>query len=591
MREKFNILVVDDNNNNLFVMNEILKDIEDVNIISCSNGTEALELSLKERINLILLDIQLPDIDGYEVAKLLKSKEKTMDIPIIFVTAIYRSEEYIKKGYLVGAVDYLFKPVNENVVISKVKHYINEYKSKRVLIHKLYRINDELADSRNKWKLLGEHIPSSVFLLQKDFVVSFTNDSTVEIEGTVFDVFPSVDKDLLSKKVELAVESNEKVSFETKIEGVWTSVTLIPLANSEDNIMLILNDISEEKRHEEDIIYAGEHDSLTGLYNRRFIDTHLDEIMLEENMPMSIILGDLVGLKLVNDAFGHQTGDELIIAAANALTNACEGDYVIRWGGDEFLIFLANTNHAEVIDRIKVIQKDVKELKLSENIKLSISLGYSTMKSPLESIDEHHRVAEDRMYLNKLGSSKSYKNSIIKTLRSSLEEKDHETSEHAERMKNLVERIALKIKLKQHEVEQLVLLTELHDIGKISISDSILLKPGPLTSNEWNQVKKHSEVGYRLCSTIPELAPIANVILSHHEKWDGTGYPQGLKGEDIPFLSRIITIVDSYDVMTNDRPYKESISHEEAIVELLRCKGTQFDPELVDVFIAVTNTD
>lgn len=206
-----------------------------------------------------------------------------------------------------------------------------------------------------------------------------------------------------------------------------------------------------------------------------------------------------------------------------------------------------------------------------------------------ESIDEKFmpviKEAEERMYRNKLIEGKSYRNTIINTLLATLYAKSTETEEHAKRLKNYCLAIGREMGLSVKEMDEISLLAVLHDIGKVGIKESILQKPGKLTKEEWEEMKKHPEIGYRIAQNTPELANVAEYILYHHERWDGQGYPQGLKGEEIPVLCRILAVADAYDAMTSDRTYRKAMNREEAIAELKRNAGTQFEPEVVEKFI------
>ncbi|CCC57758.1 HD-GYP domain-containing protein [Caloramator australicus] len=168
-----------------------------------------------------------------------------------------------------------------------------------------------------------------------------------------------------------------------------------------------------------------------------------------------------------------------------------------------------------------------------------------------------------------------------------LGEKDYVTKGHTERVKKMVQRMAEKLKLGEVQKNNLLLLADMHDIGKVAISDDILNKKEPLTEKEWEILKSHSEKGYRIAVSSPELAGIADLILKHHERWDGKGYPLGLKGEQIPIECRILAVVDAYDAMTNSRHYNIVKTHEEAIEEIKGCSGTQFDPKIANVFLEV----
>ncbi|NQT66063.1 MAG: HD domain-containing protein [Actinobacteria bacterium] len=211
-------------------------------------------------------------------------------------------------------------------------------------------------------------------------------------------------------------------------------------------------------------------------------------------------------------------------------------------------------------------------------------------KKSLKKIDEENlkeviKEAGNNMYKNKLLKRKSIYNFIIFSLERILWEKNKQIKGHTERLKRFAVQLGRAINLPQNKLDELVLLPNLHDIGKIAIPDKILMKKGKLTAKEWKIIKKHPEIGYKIAESTPQIASIAEDILSHHEWWNGTGYPQGLMGEDIPINVCITSIVDAYDVMTFGRPYREAISEEEAIEELGRCSGTQFNPMLVQKFV------
>ena len=376
------------------------------------------------------------------------------------------------------------------------------------------------------------------------------------------------------------------LGFESmKAKKTWTKndITLLKLLGE------ILANALERGKAEEEIKYLSLKDKLTGLYNRAYFEEELKRYDTKRQLPLSFIMGDLNGLKLINDAFGPKEGDRLLKKMARILKGCCrEEDVIARWGGDEFSILLPKTtekNSEEILNRIRAACLKTGD----EKIPLSISLGTSTKKDYGYDIRTTLKEAEDRMYRSKLLERKSISSSIISSLERTLQEKNYETKEHAMRLKEMALILGRSLKLPENKLNELSLLSTLHDIGKIAIPDEVLMKKDKLTKKEWEIVKRHPEVGYSICSSSPQLIPIADAVLSHHEWWNGNGYPRGLKGEDIPLISRIIAIVDAYDVMTHDRSYRRAIKKEIALEELKKYAGIQFDPNLVKIFIQVLN--
>lgn len=384
---------------------------------------------------------------------------------------------------------------------------------------------------------------------------------------------------VLDMEVRLKRRNNEQRIGLYSAEGI--------VINNEPCLLSIITDITERKQAEEKIRYLSMHDKLTGLFNRTFIEEELIRMNQQQSLPISLIMGDVNGLKLVNDALGHQEGDRLLSTVAELLKGACRPeDIIARWGGDEFIILMPKcdrTTAAGVFDQIKLASMRVNDLL----IETSISLGLATKESLDQNMDELIREAEDKMYRNKLMESRSARSAFLTSLERTLWTRSYETEEHCQRVQRISFRIGESIKLPESEMDNLKLLASLHDIGKIAIPNSILDKPGRLTPEEWELIKKHPEIGYRIALSSPEMAPIAEAILHHHEHWDGGGYPLGLKEEKIPILARILAIADTFDVMLNGRSYQPAVSSEEICAELRRCSGTQFDPQLVEIAINI----
>jgi HD-GYP domain-containing protein (c-di-GMP phosphodiesterase class II) len=216
---------------------------------------------------------------------------------------------------------------------------------------------------------------------------------------------------------------------------------------------------------------------------------------------------------------------------------------------------------------------------------ISISIGFAISSSDFHDINELYKEADDNMYREKLNHIQSFRSSMVQGMMKTLEARDFLTEGHAERMRELIWNLGTYVGLRSNMLTNLQLLAQFHDIGKVGISDKILFKPGTLTEIERLEMQRHSEIGYRIAQSIPDLSSISDLILKHHERWDGRGYPLGVKGEDIPLECRVLAIVDAYDAMTNDRPYRKAMSEEEALAEIENNAGTQFDPALVAKFL------
>lgn len=344
----------------------------------------------------------------------------------------------------------------------------------------------------------------------------------------------------------------------------------------------------QQKNYQEKIIYLSCHDSLTGLYNRRFMEEKIKELDRVKNLPLTAIMADINGLKLVNDVFGHNHGDKLLRKAANLIKNSFPGEgFAGRWGGDEFLILLPKTGAKKAEEIIRIINKSFSKNKTEDYF--SLSLGYAVKENREGSFRQMAREAEEAMYRRKLLEGRSNRSAVVKSLLAALAERSMETEAHAERLRCLCLAVGKKLKLSSKEMADLSLLAVLHDIGKVAIKESILKKPGPLTEEEWQEMKKHPEVGCRIAQNIWELTAIAEYILFHHERWDGRGYPRGLKGEEIPMLCRILAVADAFDAMTSDRTYRRALGKEEALQEIIKNSGTQFAPDIVEIFLQIVD--
>lgn len=510
----------------------------------------------------------------------------------------------ISKGWL-----YVF-------ITSVLLFFIVSFTIKQVKIsqNKINEINNELVnkvnlldDSNTLLKAIIESSPQVIiFALDRNYCYTTFNrkhksvmreiwGKDIEIGMNILEIIgdpADANKARYNYDRALAGESfalSEEYGDEKLLRPTWMNY-YSPVRSKDGKIIgltcFVLN-ITERKKAEEEILYLSYHDALTGLYNRRFYEEEIRRLDTERNLPISIIVGDVNGLKLINDAFGHDKGDELLRKAALIIQSACRTDDIVaRWGGDEFVILLPKTRSEEaekIVNRIRAHYKG----NYINAISVNISFGWDTKTGSDEDIFKVLKNAEDYMYKCKIIENASMRGNVINTILNTLHEKNPREEQHSKRVSELCQDTGKALGCTKIETGKLKVAGLLHDIGKIAIEDSILNKPGPLTGQEQEKLRRHPEIGYRIICTSYDMLDMAGDILAHHERWDGTGYPKGLKGEEIPRVSRIISIADSYDAMTSERPFRRAMNEEEALAEIRKCAGTQFDPVISRVFIEI----
>jgi diguanylate cyclase (GGDEF)-like protein/PAS domain S-box-containing protein len=344
------------------------------------------------------------------------------------------------------------------------------------------------------------------------------------------------------------------------------------------------------KQDEEKIAYISFHDSLTGLYNRAYFEEELKRMNNTRYYPLSVIMIDVNGLKVVNDTFGHQQGDQLLKNLAYLMKDSSrQGDILSRLGGDEFAVILPNTTTSDTELFCKRLVNNCKKNNFSPaHLNPNISVGFAIQDGSLLDLEELVIKADKDMYQNKLFNAKSHEKHLLKSFIKILSERDHHgDKDFVNNTEVVATLIGKKIGLNNYDLNRLRLLALMHDIGKIGVSKQILSKTEKLTGEEWQKIKGHCQIGYHITKSIPEFSSICKEVLYHHENWDGSGYPTGLKGEKIPLLSRIISIIDSFNTMQSNRPYKRIMTKEESIEEIKKNSGSQFDPNLVSIFLDI----
>ncbi len=457
------------------------------------------------------------------------------------------------------------------------------------------KIESQLAYSQTQKLALLRAIPDYMLLYNKQGVHLDNHSpinseiSPVEMRGkSVFDILPEELAHEVFSRIQNAINSggiqlleyqlqqnNQQYDFEARFVKV-----------SDDEVLAIVRDITQKKQMEQKLEYLSLHDSLTTVFNRTYFEEETHKICYH-NKGVGIFICDVDGLKLINDTLGHHAGDELLKAAAKLLQScATSPDFVARIGGDEFALLVLEPDQGKMIKLDVAIKASVEKYnKANSQLPLSLSIGWAADFNMVDNIDILFKEADNNMYREKMHQSMSTRSAIVQAMMQALEARDYITEGHADRLQTLVEALAWELELPAPTIADLRLFAKFHDIGKVGIPDSILFKPDSLTPEEYAVMRRHSEIGFRIAKSAPDLVPIADWILKHHEWWNGQGYPLGVSGEKIPLACRILALADTFDAMTNSRPYRKAMTSQEAIDEIRRCAGTQFDPVLAEVFI------
>ncbi|HST39103.1 MAG TPA: diguanylate cyclase [Conexibacter sp.] len=331
-------------------------------------------------------------------------------------------------------------------------------------------------------------------------------------------------------------------------------------------------------------------DGLTGLLNRRALIDDLDAALADGAASRSRTLAffDLDGFKRYNDGFGHVAGDVLLRRVATALSDAAGAQgTAYRLGGDEFCALLDGT-HAPDGPLLRRCREALSEH--GEGFQVTTSSGIALLPAEAGDPERALAVADERMYADKESRMPVGRRQAADVLMAVLREREPELLDHCDGVTELALAVGRRLGLAGERLDEVARAAELHDIGKIAVPEAVLHKPGPLDDDEWRLMRQHTVIGDRILSASPAMRQVALLVRASHERWDGGGYPDGLAGEAIPLGARIVAVCDSYSAMTSDRPYQVPLRHAEAIAELRRCAGAQFDPRVVDAFCAVTFT-
>ena len=461
----------------------------------------------------------------------------------------------------------------------------------------------ELRRKEFHFRTLVENSPDIILRFDREMRYVFVNAAFEQIAGINRDGFcGKTNRELgmseshlksWESAAEKAIVRGRKVDFEFSFPGVFGERHFLGRVIPEydgtgtvETLMLIGRDITERKEAEEHIRHISFHDNVTGLYNRAYFEEELKRLDTRRSIPLSIIVGDVNHLKLTNDTFGHGEGDRLLQTIAQIMRKCCrDEDIIARWGGDEFAVILPGTAKVTAKSICSRIQKSAEEHSSALLIRPSIALGTAVKTHGDENIFSIISEAEEQMYEDKLIQSGKNRDVVIGSLLEQVRQKSPEHKAHMERSRELARAFAHALGLKKRELDDLYMIILLHDIGKAIVPDAYIRKPGRLNEEEWEVMKRYPEAGFRIVKTFAETARISEEILSLREHWDGSGYPRGLRGREIPLLARVFAIIDSYDIITHERPYGPAMSADQALRELTQNAGKQFDPKLVEKFV------
>lgn len=535
--------------------------------------------------------------------------ERVISTPLIKICN--ETENYTNNGSINLPQQYLKRKDEIGVLsngitfmLDRISNYIMKLEEKN---EELFYAKEMINMDRILFKTTLSSLGDGVISTDQDGNIQIMNDVAEALTGwdkkeaygqpfeEIFQIINEFTREKASSPVEMVFKTGKTSELEENTilikkngDEIPVEDSAAPILDNEGNItgvVIVFRDFTDKKQKQQRISYLSYHDQLTGLYNRYFFEKAIVDLDNDQNLPLSVAMLDVNGLKLTNDAFGHQIGDKLLQAITDGIKKVCRsGDVASRIGGDEFVLILPKTDRKESEKLIKNIYQELEKKKI-KNIIISVSIGWETKTSSCQNIMEVYSKAEENMYRKKLIESQNMRKKTIQVIIKTLNESYIIEKTHAENVSKISRKIGEAMHLDTELLQEIETAGLLHDIGKIALSSSIFEKPGKLTTTEYQTIKRHAEVGYHILKSVDTYSNLSDYVLAHHERWDGTGYPRGLKDTEIPLVARIITVADSYDALTSDRPYRKAFAKEDAINELIRCAGTQFDPNIIQVIV------
>lgn len=405
--------------------------------------------------------------------------------------------------------------------------------------------------------------------------------------ATLFDAFKDFPDEWKEAFIEVLNngEANEVSLYVPSLEKYFRLSFYVPKQNEG---AVLVRDITQYKKATRKINYLNQHDSLTGFYNREYLMETLKTVAIEHKKAIGVILFDIDNLEILNRVFDTKAGDEGIRLAAEIIKKFSHvNHYLFRYGGDEFVLLSTNPDK----EYLKSLAREV-ELEFSSkainHISLTITSGVVVKTKNDDDKELIMMEAEKALYNRKTVQMDSSHIQTLKGLLELLTAKFSYEKTHSERVSRLSQNLAESLELSDLEIQETRVAAMFHDIGKIAIADAILAKPSKLTDEEYEAIKEHASIGYKILLSAAPKTRICDYVRYHHERFDGKGYPDGLAGEAIPLISRIISVVDAYEAMTSKREYSPPMSKQEAIEEIRAHMGTQFDPHVAETFITKT---
>jgi diguanylate cyclase (GGDEF)-like protein/PAS domain S-box-containing protein/putative nucleotidyltransferase with HDIG domain len=599
-------------------MNEIDLDLDSIDIQYDSNNHSLVNVELNVLNKLdpdtsIMISMSMPrDLYVKAMDQVIEfSKANTLYSLVSLIVVFLLLSRFVKYPFAnllkdVQSID-LTKSSFEMISNDGSDEFAFLRKAINTLMNRIMKGQVELADSRNELQTTLISIGEGIITVDSDGLITFMNPAANNLTGwssiealgkKIEDVLVIVNEEELrplenpvyqvfETKVIVRVANNAKLRSKTN-DIYPVEITAAPIMKSDGAVhgcVLALSDVSESRAKQKQIEYLSYQDILTGAYNRVYYEKKMNELEADKDADLSLMIIDVNGLKLTNDAFGHQVGDRLLIKVVESIKQSIRAeDLVFRIGGDEFVVILANAKSSEVEHVFTRFLRAIESEKMM-NIPISVSIGWGIKQSSDEKMETVFKNAEDMMYRHKASDNKSLRHQTIQLIMKTLFEKNPREEAHSKRVSNICLRIGEKMGLDASRLKDLHTAGLLHDIGKISVENNYLDKAGPLNEEEWNAIRKHPQIGHSILSSVNDYAPLADIVLSHHERWDGKGYPNGLSKEEIPLEARVIAVADAYDAMTSDRSYRKALELAEVVEEFKRCAGTQFDPEVVKLFL------